>query len=408
MSAIEVQAETPVTNSRSQFKEFALLVLLALIQFSFVVDYVLILPLGPAIMEAFDIKPGEYGVLISIYTFSAAFAGFFSSFIIDRFSRKKALLFCIMCFIFGNALCITSTNFYFLIAARIFSGSFGGILSSLVMIYLGDIFPVSKLGRTTSSVMIANGLATIIGVPAAIYFSEGSSWKSPFIILFIINISVLVLCFLFLPQVKKTAKKEVRKTNIKLLSYIKNPNFIWPIIFMSFLTFAGGSTILPFLSTFVSTNFGLSTEDIALMFFYGGLSALIINLFIGPMIDRFGKQNVFLLLNFFSIIPLLLLTTFPFDSKLAILIITTSFFCLSTAKSVSGITLVNSLFPREHRGRFISLTNSIQLLAGSGATVISGMLLYTENNYLMNFDILGVIGICATIICIFAAFVVEE
>jgi hypothetical protein len=69
---------------------------------------------------------------------------------------------------------------------------------------------------------------------------------------------------------------------------------------------------------------------------------------------------------------------------------------------------VNTIFPQEQRGRFITITNSIQLLAGSGATVLSGILLYTEDNRIMNFDLLGVIGICATVICIFAAFVIEE
>jgi predicted MFS family arabinose efflux permease len=176
---------------------------------------------------------------------------------------------------------------------------------------------------------------------------------------------------------------------------------------MTFLTLAGGATILPFISTFVSKNYAFGTDDLAMMFFYGGLSALVINFVIGSLIDKFGKQNVFLLLNFISMIPLILLTTFPFPDKIQILIVTTSFFCFSTAKTVSGLSLVNSIYPSEHRGRFVTITNSIQLLTGSAATILCGTLLYTENNVIMNFDLLGVIGICATIISIFAAFVVE-
>jgi len=359
-------------------------------------------------MKAFEIKPAEYGVLISVYTLSAALAGFFSSFIIDRFGRKQALLFCFIFFLAGDTLCVLASQYYFLIIARMFSGAFGGILSCLVMIYLGDAFPVSKIGKSTSSVLIANGIATILGVPAALYFSQNATWKFPFMILLAINISIFTLCCFFLPNIKKPSVVEGKRTSLKLISFIKNPNFVMPVIFMTFLTLAGGSTILPFISTYVSKNYSFSTDDLAMMFFYGGLSALGINFVIGTLIDKFGKQNVFLLLNFISMIPLILLTTFPFPSKLGILIVTTSFFCFSTAKTVSGLSLVNSIYPSEHRGRFVTITNSIQLLTGSAATILCGAILYTENNAIMNFDLLGVIGICATIISIFAAFVVES
>jgi predicted MFS family arabinose efflux permease len=403
---------TPISNtlnpSMSQnLRDLGLIVLLALIQFSFVVDYILILPLGPSIMKAFEIKPAEYGVLISVYTLSAAVAGFFSSFIIDRFGRKQALLFCFIFFLAGDTLCVLANQYYFLIIARVFSGAFGGILSCLVMIYLGDAFPVSKIGKSTSSVLIANGIATIVGVPAALYFSQNATWKSPFMILLAINISIFILCCIFLPNIKKPSSLEGKRNSLRLISFIKNPNFVFPVIFMTFLTLAGGATILPFISTFVSKNYAFGTDDLAMMFFYGGLSALVINFVIGSLIDKFGKQNVFLLLNFISMIPLILLTTFPFPDKIQILIVTTSFFCFSTAKTVSGLSLVNSIYPSEHRGRFVTITNSIQLLTGSAATILCGTLLYTENNVIMNFDLLGVIGICATIISIFAAFVVE-
>jgi predicted MFS family arabinose efflux permease len=395
-------------ESSTTLKDIALIFLLACIQFTFVIDYIIILPLGPEIMKSFQIRPDEYGLIISVYTLTAAIAGFFSSFIIDRFDRKQSLLFCLFYFLTGSILCFMANTYYFFMLARMFTGAFGGVMSSLVMVYLGEKFSLKKLGVATSFVMIANGMATIVGVPAAVYFSNNYGWKFPFMVLITIIFLVLIITYFFLPKVKRPTTTVRSNVSGKLRSVILSPNFIWPVIFMSLLTFAGGSTILPFLSAFVSTNFYFSTEEIALMFFYGGLAALFVNPIVGFLIDKFGKQNVFLLLNFISIIPLLLLTTFPFTAKNATLLVTTLFFCLSTARQMSGITLVNSLFPNEYRGRFITINSSIQLLAGSAATAISGKIIYTEDNMLLNFDVLGVIGICATIICIFAAFILEE
>ncbi|WP_028981363.1 MFS transporter [Sporocytophaga myxococcoides] len=395
-------------ESSTTLKEIALIFLLACIQFTFVIDYIVILPLGPEIMKSFQIRPDEYGLIISAYTLTAAIAGFFSSFFIDRFDRKQALLFCLFYFLTGSILSYIANTYYFFMLARMFTGAFGGVMSSLVMIYLGEKFSLKKLGVATSFVMIANGMATIVGVPTAVFFSDNFGWKFPFMVLLCINFIVITLTYFFLPKTQKSSTITRSNVSVKLRSVVLNANFIWPVIFMSLLTFAGGATILPFLSAFVSTNFYFSTEEIALMFFYGGLAALFVNPIVGYLIDKFGKQNVFLLLNFVSIIPLLLLTTFPFTEKNATLLVTTLFWCLSTARQMSGLTLVNSLFPSEHRGRFITINSSIQLLAGSAATAISGKIIYTEENLLCNFDVLGVIGICATIICIFAAFILEE
>ena len=382
-----------------------LIVILAFLQFIFAIDYILILPLGPKIMTGLHIGTVQYGILISVYTVSAAIMGFLSSFFIDTYPRKHILIFALIVFMIGNVCFVLSNSFAWIVLSRILTGSFGGVLSSLVMIYLGDLFPMSKLGRNTSAIMISNAMAAILGIPIALFIAETYTWQVPFAGMLLINALVLLLCLFYMPAVSAPIKKKERK---KLWYFIKNPKFIWPILFMSMLTFAGGATILPYLSTFVMTNLSFTNTDVSFIFFCGGLAALLVNLFIGFFIDQYGRQNTFLIINFISIIPVILLTLSPFDDRIIILLVTTFFFGMSTARNVSGVAYLNSLMPHENRGRYVTINNSVQLMASSIATVLSGWLLYTENHLIVNFDLLGIIAICATITCIFSAFVLEE
>ena len=390
----------------SKKRAVLLIVILASLQFIFAIDYILILPLGPKIMADLHIGTAEYGILIAVYTISAAVMGFLSSFFIDAYPRKHILIFALVVFMIGNIAFVLSDSFIWIVLSRILTGAFGGVLSSLVMIYLGDLFPLSKLGRNTSAIMISNAMAAILGIPIALFIAEAyNTWRIPFAGMLLINMIVLLLCLVYMPAVNAPIKKKERK---KLWHFINNPKFIWPVLFMSMLTFAGGATILPYLSTFVMTNLSFTNTDVSFIFFCGGLAALIVNLFIGFLIDQYGRQNTFLIINFISIIPVILLTLSPFDNRIIILLVTTFFFGMSTARNVSGVAYLNSLMPHENRGRYVTINNSIQLMASSVATVVSGWLLYSENNLIVNFDLLGIIAICATITCIFSAFVLEE
>jgi predicted MFS family arabinose efflux permease len=382
-----------------------LIAILASLQFIFAIDYILILPLGPQIMSDLSIGTAEYGLLIAVYTVSAAIMGFLSSFFIDTYPRKHILIIALITFMIGNVFFLLSDTFTGIVLSRILTGAFGGVLSSLVMIYIGDLFPLSKLGRNTSAIMISNAMAAIVGIPAALFIAETYTWRIPFAGMLFVNGLVLILCVVFMPAISAPIKKKGRK---QLWHFVNNPKFIWPILFMSMLTFAGGATILPYLSTFVMTNLRFTHTDVSFIFFCGGLAALLVNLFIGFLIDRYGRQNTFLLINFISIIPVILLTLSPFDNRIIILLVTTFFFGMSTARNVSGLAYLNSLMPHENRGRYVTINNSIQLMASSVATVLSGWLLYTENHLIVNFDLLGIIAICATITCIFSAFVLEE
>ncbi len=399
-----------VNNSSAiRIRKVILLIVLAAVQFSFLLDYMLLMPLGPQLISELKIDPKQFGYLISSYTFSASIVSFISSFYIDKFDRKKALLFVYLGFSIGPFLCALSTDYNVLLLARIFTGAFGGVVTSLIMTILGDSISAARLGRATSYILAANGAATIIGVPTGIYIAHHWGWNAPFWALGALAIFLLITIYIFIPPVNKHLENLTNNKAENVTVVFKDPNFIWPIIFMSLLTLAGGFTILPFLATYLVHNYSFSGADISFLFFLGGLASFLTGPISGKLIDKFGKQNVFLLVNFISIIPILMLTIFPIDSKIFYLVASTLFFMFSTARYISGMALVNSRFAKEQRGRFLSINSSIQLMAGTGGSILTGYILYTDtDNLLMNFDIIGIIAICATILCIFTAFVIEE
>lgn len=401
-------AAPAMTISKGKLWSIFVIINLAMMQFNFIIDYLIVLPLGPDIIKAFAITPAKFGLLISIFTISAAIGEMFLSFVVDRFDRKKIFIGSLIILIAGNLLCFFSESYTFFIVGRVISGAFGGILSSMIIIYLGDIFPAEKLGRATSSVMVANGVAMIIGVPTIFLVIHSFGWKYSFFIIIGLNIIVSLLSLSILPEIKKVTEIKSKQQSDSLVKFLKNPRFYWPLLFMGLLMFTGNSTIIPYISTMLSNNYQYAKNDIAFVFSLAGAASLVFNLLLGTLMDKFGKQNMFLIINFLSILPLLLLITFPFDNKVALSAVVVFFFGLTSSKNVSGITMVNSLLPSEQRGRLITIITSIQLFAGSIATYLSGLLLYVNSGVLMNFDLVCLIGICATIICIFTAFIVEE
>ena len=394
--------------SSNKIKEIILLCILSAIQFSFLMDFILMMPLGPQLIKDLNIDPKYLGYLISSYTLSAALVGFIASFYIDKFDRKKVLLFVYTGFCIGPFLCAFSPNFEMLLMARIFTGAFGGILTSIIMTILGDSIPLKRLGRATSYVIAANGAASVVGVPVGLFLASKWGWQCPFYVLAIFSFTVLMVSYFFLPSMKNHLSEYASPRIENIKKVLKNPDFIWPIVFMSLLTFAGGFTILPFLSTYLASNVAFSINDISFLFFLGGLASFIAGPVAGNLIDKFGKQNVFLLFNFLSMIPILLVTIYPLDSKIFAFTSTTLFFMLSTGRHVSGMALINSRFTNEQRGQFLSVNSSIQMLSGTLGTIMAGFILYTEDGLLMNFDVLGIIAICATIFCIFTAFAIDE
>src|SRR5499425_2058036 len=155
----------------SGYQRFAV-ALLAFLQFSIVLDFMIISPLGAMIMPDLNIGPQRFGEVVSAYAFSAGTSGFLAAGFADRFDRKRFLLFFYSGFIAGTMLCALAPNYPLLLAARIVTGLFGGVIGSIVLAIATDLFPLQMRGRVMGVVQTAFAASQVLGIPFGIFLAN--------------------------------------------------------------------------------------------------------------------------------------------------------------------------------------------------------------------------------------------
>ncbi len=183
-------------------RERILILTLACVQFTHVMDFMIIMPLGPQLMRVLQINPQQFGAIVSAYTLSAGVSGFFAAFFIDNFDRRKSLLVCYTFFMAGTLACGLAPGFGWLLAARIITGSFGGVLGTLVLSIIGDSVPLGRRSAAMGIVMAAFSAASVFGVPAGLFLSDMYDWHAPFFFLVVVGGFVWALVIFFVPSIK--------------------------------------------------------------------------------------------------------------------------------------------------------------------------------------------------------------
>ncbi len=154
--------------------------LLAFLQFAVILDFVVMAPLGAMIMPALAITPTKFGMVVSAYAFSAGLSGLLAAGFADRFDRKKLLLFFYVGFLAGTLWCALAQSFESLLAARIVTGLFGGVIGSVLLAIATDLFAFQQRGRAMAIIQTAFAASQVMGLPAALYLSNHWDWHAPF------------------------------------------------------------------------------------------------------------------------------------------------------------------------------------------------------------------------------------
>ena len=174
-------------------REMVLLLILASVQFTSIVDFMVVMPLGPQLQRKLEINNAQFSWIVASYTIAAGLAGLLGSSIMDRFGRKSAFLTLYTGFLLGTLFCGLSTGYYMLLVARVLTGAFGGILGGMALAIIGDVFPEERRGRATGILMSAFAVASVVGVPAGIYLGGEFGWHVPFLVLAALGLPVLFI-----------------------------------------------------------------------------------------------------------------------------------------------------------------------------------------------------------------------
>ncbi|WP_413290828.1 MFS transporter [Bdellovibrio sp. HCB337] len=383
-------------------QEKILLAILASIQFSSIVDFMIMMPLGPQLMRMFAINPHQFGLLVSSYTFFAGVSGFAASFFMDKFDRKRSLLVFFLGFSIGTIACGLSPTYETLLAARGLTGVFGGVLGSLVMSIVSDAISYERRGSAMGVVMTSFSLASVLGVPLSLFLANIWGWHSPFIVL---GGLALLLCGVIakaVPPMRAHLSGQTKEPIHRAVTRIlQNPNQVKALIFMSTVIF-GHFAIIPFMSPSLVSNAGLTEAQLPLMYMCGGLFTIFTSPFIGRLADRYGKHNVFFWGALLTIIPYFTITHLG-PTPLWIVLCHTSFmFVVSGGRMIPASAMVSGTSTAQTRGSFMSIVSCVQQMASALASYIAGVLITKDaNGHLVNYEIVGYIAIVTTFVALY-------
>lgn len=392
-------------------KEGIILFILAAIQFVNMIDFVIMMPLGPKLSQAFDLTPKQFGLLVSVYTFSASVFGLIASIFIDRVDRKTALLVLFIGFSGGTFLCAIAPTYELLMAARIFTGLFGGILSAMVYSFIADVIPIERRGKAIGIVMSAFSVASVVGIPLGLYFANLFSWHAPFLFLAILCVGILWMGWMYLPSIKGhlVNTKKITHDPFRLLKAVfTNRNQLMALGLVIMLNFSG-FCVVPFIAKYMVANVKLTELELPYIYFTGGLFTFFTSRLVGRLSDKYNKSLVFVVIATISVIPLLSITNLPPVSLWVALIVTTVLFICNGARYVPAMALVTSSVELERRGSFMTISSAFQHMAAGFGSFIAGHIV-RENKYkeLMNFQTVGFISLAALLVCILLSMQIKE
>jgi predicted MFS family arabinose efflux permease len=377
--------------------EWLLLLILGAVQFTNVIDFVIVMPLGPQFMRDLEILPRQFGVLVSVYGFTASLAGLLAAWFIDRFDRKKALLFLYGGFTVGTLLCAVAPNYSFLVAARAVTGGFGGIMGATILAIIGDVFPDSRRGTATGVVMSAFSVASILGVPAGLYLANLSGWPAPFWVLGGLSLAILFLVRGVLPPLRGHLAHG-RYQAVNPLEVLRNPNHIQAYVLMTALVMST-FMVIPYIAAYAVANVGRQEPELPYIYLCGGATTLVTLPLVGRLSDRFGKLLVFRILVLLALIPTFLITNLPPVSLALVLVVSTLFMVTTSGRMVPAMAMITACSLPRYRGSFMSINASVQHMASGLASLVGAALLHkTEDGTLTGFSTIGVLAACAMVL----------
>lgn len=383
-------------------QEKLLLWTLAAINFTHILDFMIIMPLGPQLMRIFEISPKEFSLLVSSYTFSAGLSSFMGAFILDKYDRKTMLLWVFLGFLLGTIACALAPNYAILLVSRIVSGLFGGVTSALVLAVVGDAIPDYRRGSAMGLIMAAFSVASVFGVPFGLFIASISNWHAPFVFLSLLSLIILWMISRFVPPMSgHLSKGKVKPTPIQVIQRVTgNPNQM-KAIGLTVLMMLGQFAIIPFLSPFMVANVGFTELQLTYIYMAGGAFTVFTSPWVGRLTDKYGKIPVFTVFMTLNVIPIAVITQLGHTPIVFVLMISTLLFVTSNGRMVPAAALITGTAKPENRGSFLSFNSAVQQLSAGVASFIGGMILVESGDgTLLHFDLIGYGAIVISLLCI--------
>jgi predicted MFS family arabinose efflux permease len=397
-------------NTALTYYQWLAVAILALTQFTVVLDFMVMSPLGDLLMKDFKVKPDQFGIVVSSYALAAGLSGFLTAGFADRFDRKRLLVFFYSGFILGTLFCGMAESYNQLVLARILTGVFGGVMSSISMAIVADIFSLEQRGRVMGFMQMGFGLSQIVGIPLSLFIADMYHWQTPFYLIVGLSVGMLLAILLALKPINAhLALKRENSAFKHLLATIKNRNYRIGFMATAFMSL-GGYFMMPWGSAFAVNNVGISQKELPLLFMIVGISTFMIMPLIGILADKINKFQLFMIASLMMIGSVLVYVHLGETSLFVLIVVNIFMMGGIMARMVPSQALTTSVPEAKDRGAFMSINASLQQMAGGVAAMIGGKIVwqYSPSAPLMNFDLLGYVVIAVIIINIYLTYRVYD
>lgn len=387
-------------------KERIILLLLTVLNFTHILDFMIMMPLGNYLMPYFDISSQQFSMLVASYTFSAGVSGFLAAFFVDGFDRKKVLLFAYAGFLIGTLCCALSPVYGVLLGSRIVTGMFGGLIAAQVLSIVADVFVYERRAAAMGMIMAAFSAASVLGVPLGLYIANIFNWHAPFFFVVILGSLLVPFLIKFLPRMDGHLRgnDQPKTSPLELVGDIfRNSGQILALSLTAVLMM-GHFIIIPFINPFMEFNMGFTKTQTPLIYMVGGALTMISSPLIGRLADRVGKYKLFVILALLSLPLIALITDLPSIPFYLVLCITGVWFVVATGRMIPTQAMVSNVVPPERRGSFMSFNSSVQQISVGLASVFAGLIVVKmPDNSIANYEITGYVSIAVILLSIFVA-----
>ncbi|MGT2436590.1 MFS transporter [Bradyrhizobium betae] len=386
-----------------------LVALLAFAQFTIILDFIIMSPLGAILMPSLDITAGQFGVAVSAYAFSAGLSGILAAGFADRFDRKRLLLFFYVGFTLGTALCAAAQTYHVLLLARIVTGLFGGVIGSVVLAIVTDLFPLNQRGRVMGFVQTAFAASQVLGVPAGLYLANHWSWHVCFIAIVGLSIvTIAVIAFAMEPVDAHLKLKQDRNPFHHLIATVGEPRYTLAFAVTTLLA-TGGYMIMPYSSAFTVNNVGIDMAHLPIIYLVSGLFSIVTGPLVGRASDAFGKYPTFVFGCVMTIVMVLIYTHLGHVSLATAIAVNVLMFVGIFSRMIPSQALISAIPDPSQRGSFSAVSASLQQLSGGLGSVLAAAIISQQpDGSLLHFERIGYVVVATTIVTLVMMYFVQK
>jgi predicted MFS family arabinose efflux permease len=383
------------------YQKFVIFIL-AITQFTVILDFMVMSPLGDMLMKSLNLKPSAFGFAVSAYAFSAGISGLLTAGFADKFDRKKLLLFFYLGFIAGTIFCGLAHTYAVLMAARIITGLFGGVIGSISMAIITDLFALQQRGRVMGFVQMGFGGSQVLGIPIGLYLANAWGWEAPFWMVASLSIIIATLIAVKLkPVVQHLTVQKDKSVYKHFLHTVAKADYRIGFASTALLSI-GGFMMMPFGTAFAVNNLGLTNEQLPSLFMVSGISTLVIMPVVGKLSDKIDKFKIFIAASVWTMIMCVVYTNLGVTPLLLVMVFNILMMMGVMSRMIPSSALTSAIPDMSDRGAFMSINASLQQIAGGVAAAVGGMIVtqQSKGSPLLHYDTVGYVVVGISILSI--------